>query len=392
MAQEKEKKNKKYRFETYAFITIVKCMMWSWTALVAFLTVMLLGEGKGIPDIRRMIELIGSWLLAVCGIGVLYCSKEMSFIEISEKGMRQRSRGGYTFQFYSWEEIREIGYGTSRTRGGDMVEYIYAANRRLSVLERNDILHTKGIIRMVPTPALKEALDLYWKKPVKAPEGWERGGGFKMGKALFTTAPPDEHRLTSEEAKFPQEIQIQVRQTDEYEMEAGEPVGNLYVELISAYLDQSLYRLNAVTDEQGCVKFTREQVQAKLDEQREKTGWAPEIDRLRDKIYVTLWDERKGKGAELQEEAGTFTERDGIWDRIRMTIMEEQKGTRMAMMPEGSPFTEEERAIFARTDNLRYDERYDQPYSVDRRDQDEQGILRGVMPVYPHDEDGEQCL
>ena len=96
-----------------------------------------------------------------------------------------------------------------------MVEYIYAANRRLSVLERNDILHTKGIIRMVPTPALKEALDLYWKKPVKAPEGWERGGGFKMGKALFTTAPPDEHRLTSEEAKFPQEIQIQVRQTDE---------------------------------------------------------------------------------------------------------------------------------------------------------------------------------
>ena len=55
-------------------------------------------------------------------------------------------------------------------------------------------------------------------------------------------------------------------------------------------------------------------------------------------------------------------------------------------------FTEEERAIFARTDNLRYDERYDQPYSVDRRDQDEQGILRGVMPVYPHDEDGEQCL
>lgn len=241
-----------------------------------------------------------------------------------------------------------------------MVEYIYAANRRLSVLERNDILHTKGIIRMVPTPALKEALDLYWRKPVKAPEGWERGGGFKMGKALFAIAPPDEHRLTSEEAKFPQEIQIQVRQTDEYEMEAGEPVGNLYVALISAYLDQYLYRLNAVTDEQGCVKFTREQVQAKLDEQREKTGWAPEIDRLRDKIYVTLWDERKGKGAELQEEAGTFTE--------------------------------EERAIFARTDNLRYDERYDQPYSVDRRDQDEQGILRGVMPVYPHDEDGEQCL
>lgn len=79
MAQEKEKKNKKYRFETYAFITIVKCMMWSWTALVAFLTVMLLGEGKGIPDIRRMIELIGSWLLAVCGIGVLYCSKADMF-------------------------------------------------------------------------------------------------------------------------------------------------------------------------------------------------------------------------------------------------------------------------------------------------------------------------
>ncbi len=273
-----------------------------------------------------------------------------------------------------------------------MVEYIYAANRRLSVLERNDILHTKGIIRMVPTPALKEALDLYWKKPVKAPEGWERGGGYKMGKALFTTAPPDEHRLTSEEAKFPQEIQIQVRQTDEYEMEAGEPVGNVYIALISAYLDQYLYRLNAVTDGQGRATFTREQVQVKLDEQREKTGWAPEIDRLRDRIYVTLWDERKGKGAELQEEAGSFTEKDGIWDRIRMTIMEEQKGTRMAMTPEGCPFTEEERAIFARTDNLRYDERYDQPYSVDRRDQDEQGILRGVMPVYPHDEDGEQCL
>ena len=133
-------------------------------------------------------------------------------------------------------------------------------------------------------------------------------------------------------------------------------------------------------------------VQAKLDEQREKTGWAPEIDRLRDKIYVTLWDKRKGKGAELQEEAGTFTERDWIWDRIRMTIMEEQKGTRMAMMPEGSPFTEEERAIFARTDNLRYDERYEVPFYIDKRDQNEDGILTALMPVYPHDENGEQCL
>ena len=213
-----------------------------------------------------------------------------------------------------------------------------------------------------------------------------------MGKALFATAPPDEHRLTSEEARFPQEIQIQVRQTDEYETEAGEPVGNLYIALISAYLDQYLYRLNAVTDEQGRATFTREQVQAKLEEQRERTGWAPEIDRLRDKIYVTLWDERKGKGAELQEEAGSFTEKDGIWDRIRMTIMEEQKGTRMAMTEEEAAFTEEERGIFAWTDNLRYDERYEQPYSVDRRDQDEQGILRGVMPVYPHDEEGEQRL
>lgn len=30
--------------------------------------------------------------------------------------------------------------------------------------------------------------------------------------------------------------------------------------------------------------------------------------------------------------------------------------------------------------------------AVDALSIDEQGILRGVMPVYPHDEDGEQCL
>ena len=351
-----EKKNKKYRFEAGGTTKFLKIPIISFCVIIVW-TVLERIMGNETATVGVIAGFLGFLMLPVT-MGLFL--KEFGIVELNETGMRQRSRAGYTFQFYPWEEIKEIGYGMSRTRGGDMVEYIYAANRRLSVLERNDILHTKGIIRMVPTPALKEALDLYWRKPVKAPEGWERGGGFKMGKALFAIAPPDEHRLTSEEAKFPQEIQIQVRQTDEYEMEAGEPVGNLYVALISAYLDQYLYRLNAVTDEQGCVKFTREQVQAKLDEQREKTGWAPEIDRLRDKIYVTLWDERKGKGAELQEEAGTFTE--------------------------------EERAIFARTDNLRYDERYDQPYSVDRRDQDEQGILRGVMPVYPHDEDGEQCL
>ena len=212
----------------------------------------------------------------------------------------------------------------------------------------------------MPSPELKEALDLYWKKPVKAPEGWDRAGGVKLGINLFGAVQDDEHRLTSEEAKFPKEIRIQVRQTDEYEMEVGEPVRNLYIALVNAYQGQFLYRLNGVTDEQGCVRFTREQMQEKLNEQKEKDGWAPEIDRLRDKIFFTLWDERKGRGSSLPTEHFRFTE--------------------------------EERAIFARTDNLRYDERYEQPYSVDRRDQDEQGILRGVMPVYPHDEEGKQRL
>ena len=245
--------------------------MWCTIALLLFMTGQAFIVDQNVNR-NNIGLLLAVWIMPFWGSLALLFSKEFGIVELNETGIRQRSRAGYTFQFYSWEEIKEIGYGTSRTLGGDMVEYIYAANRRLSVLERNDILHTKGIIRMVPTPALKEALDLYWKKPVKAPEGWERGGGFKMGKALFATAPPDEHRLTSEEAKFPQEIQIQVRQTDEYEMEAGESVGNLYVALISAYLDQYLYRLNAVTDEQGRATFTREQVQAKLDEQREKTG------------------------------------------------------------------------------------------------------------------------
>ena len=247
--------DRRYRFESGATTKAGMALVWLAIGLVLFVTLDFILVSKDAEDLGYV---IGAWGFIMAVIVVVMCSKETGIIELNETGMRQRSRAGYTFQFYPWEEIKEIGYGTSRIRGGDMVEYIYAANRRLSVLERNDILHTKGIIRMVPTPALKEALDLYWRKPVKAPEGWERGGGFKMGKALFTTAPPDEHRLTSEEAKFPQEIQIQVRQTDEYEMEAGEPVGNLYVALISAYLDQSLYRLNAVTDEQGRATFTRE--------------------------------------------------------------------------------------------------------------------------------------
>ena len=380
----KDKKTK-YRFEAGATTKFLKIPI-VFFGVVFVCVVLDRITGNETATVNVIIEFLGFLMLLVAA-GLFL--KEFGIAELSESGIRQRSRAGHTFQFLAWEEIKEIGYGTSRTRGGDMVSYIYAANRRLTVLERNDILHAKGIVRMVPTPELKEALEQYWKKPVKAPKGWERGGGFQMGKALFMTAPSDEHRLTSEEAKFPKEIQIQVRQTDEYEMEAGEPVGNLYIALISAYLDRDLYRLNAVTDEEGRATFTREQVQAKLDEQREKEGWAPEIDRLRDRIYVTLWDERKGKGTELQEEAEPFTERDGIWERIRKTVVEEQKGTRMAMTPEGAGFTEEERAIFVRTDNLRYDERYDQPYSVDRRDQDEEGILRGVMPVYPHDAKGE---
>lgn len=352
------KNKRKYRFETGANTKYFRLILIPLIVIGIF----------AICEIRKAPEQIGLFIgfcfFLVFEIAIFLGTRECGYTELNEEGVCQRNRIGHDYQKYRWEEVKEVGYGTAHARG-TYVQYIYIAPRKLTGAERNAIIQVDDAIRVVPSEKLKKALDTYWKKEVIAPEGWENGGSIRHGLRPFgipskqSASPfgvPTKHRLRTRDAKFPKEVRIQVRLTDKMEKKVGEPVENIGIALVVNYERTYIYRVSGVTNEQGWVVFTREQIAEKIGLDGEETN----MDKMKNEMILTLWDARK------ENPRGLAT------NQFRIT--------------------EEDQEMFARTDNLRYDERYDYAFYVDKRDQDEEGILTALMPVYPHDEEKGQCL
>ena len=124
------KNKKKYRFEVDAHIKVFKALVGFFIGISSLAT---LAKVTG-NETATVGVLVGFWSLSICYLLFLITLRGFGYIRLTETGIYQRNRIGYTFCFYTWEDVKEVGYGTCQGRG-NFVQYIYVSKRRLDIFE-----------------------------------------------------------------------------------------------------------------------------------------------------------------------------------------------------------------------------------------------------------------